>query len=83
MNWYIAFSYNGHKCPIGIVQCMYISLYSLLTSSVGAIDGSDSKNFDENHTENTGPLFTENKPSCRYRNPHYKPKTVWQLSQVL
>ena len=27
-------------------------------------------------------LFTQKMLSCGYRNPHYKPKTVWHLSQV-
>ena len=30
----------------------------------------------------TGPLFTKKTPSYGYRNPHYKPKTVWRQSQV-
>ena len=30
----------------------------------------------------SGPLFTKKTPSYGYRNPHYKPKTVWRPSQV-
>ena len=30
----------------------------------------------------TGPLFTKKTPSYRYRDPHYKPKTVWRPSRV-
>ena len=29
-----------------------------------------------------GPLFTKKTPSFGYRDPHYKPKTVWWPSQV-
>ena len=29
-----------------------------------------------------GPLFTKKTPSYGYRNPHYKPNTVWRPSQV-
>ena len=29
-----------------------------------------------------GPLFTKKTPSYGYRNPHYKPETVWGPSQV-
>ena len=29
-----------------------------------------------------GPLFTKKTPSYGYRDPHYKPKTVWRPSQV-
>ena len=29
-----------------------------------------------------GPLFTKTTPSYGYRDPHYKPKTVWRPSQV-
>ena len=28
------------------------------------------------------PLVTEKTPSYRYKNPHYKPKTVWRPSKV-
>ena len=31
---------------------------------------------------NPGPLFTKKTPSYGYRDPHYKPKTVWRPSQV-
>ena len=31
---------------------------------------------------NPGPLFTKNSPSYGYRDPHYKPETVWRPSQV-
>ena len=31
---------------------------------------------------NTGPLFTKKTPSYGYRNPLYKPKTVWPPYQV-
>ena len=29
-----------------------------------------------------GPLFTKKTPSYGYRDPHYKPKTVWRPSQL-
>ena len=29
-----------------------------------------------------GPLFTKKTPSCWYRNPHYKPETVFKPSRV-
>ena len=29
-----------------------------------------------------GPLFTKKTPSYGYRDPYYKPKTVWRPSQV-
>ena len=33
-------------------------------------------------SRNPGPLFTKKTPSYGYRDPHYKPKTVWRPSQV-
>ena len=32
--------------------------------------------------DNPGPLFTKKMPSYGYKDPHYKPKTVWRPSQV-
>ena len=33
-------------------------------------------------SHDSGPLFTKKTPSYGYRDPHYKPKTVWRPSQV-
>ena len=30
----------------------------------------------------SGPLFTKKTPCYQYRDPHYKPKTVWRPSQI-
>ena len=32
--------------------------------------------------QTTGPLFIKNTPSYRYKNPYYRPKTVWRPSQI-
>ena len=34
------------------------------------------------HHRSGPPLFTKKTPSYGYRDPHYKPKTVWRPSQV-
>ena len=34
------------------------------------------------HAYASGPPFTKKTPSHKYRNPHYKTKTVWRPSQV-
>ena len=52
-----------------VAQSMWLLAVSIQTQNVAL--GSE---------WNAGPLLTKKTPSCGYRDPHGKPKTVWRPS---